>query len=189
MGLLSEGGECRCGVPLFFVPGTAGCGEARTPVAGGEDPGRGRGLRLRGRGWPQYGDGWSRGLCGRSGRWGGWPRIAWNAGTAAVERPERPAYREERLRAGSRDAGVADRCRTVPGSGRRLACRGGKIGPRARGGFSRCRRNGVKRADFRLRVWKYGRKGYLCPRKRFPRGAAAGIKRECSASLQQFPLL
>ena len=30
---------------------------------GGEDPGRGRRLRLRGRGWPQYGDGWSRGLC------------------------------------------------------------------------------------------------------------------------------
>ncbi len=53
-----------------------------------------RGLRLRGRGWPQYGDGWSRGLCGRSGRWGGWPRIAWNAGTAAVGRPEKPAGRE-----------------------------------------------------------------------------------------------
>ena len=34
---------------------------------------------------------------------------------------ERPAYREETSRAGSRDAGVADRCRTVPGSGRRLA--------------------------------------------------------------------
>ncbi len=71
---------------------------------GGEDPGRGRRLRLRGRGWPQYGDGWSRGLCGRSGRWGGWPRIAWNAVTAAVGRPEKPAGREERLRAGSREA-------------------------------------------------------------------------------------
>lgn len=57
-------------------------------LRGGEDPGRGRReLRLRGRGWPQYGDGWSRGLCGRSGRWGGWPRIAWNAGTAAVGTP------------------------------------------------------------------------------------------------------
>jgi len=78
--------------------------EARTPVAGGGSSGRGRGLRLRGRGWPQYGDGWSRGLCGRSGRWGGWPRIAWNAGTAAVGRPEKPAGREERLRAGSREA-------------------------------------------------------------------------------------
>ena len=189
-------------------------------LRGGEDPGRGRRgsrsreegapvagrLRLRGRGRPQYGDGWSRGLCGRSGRWGGWPRIAWNAGTAAVERPEKPADREERLRAGSREARgrhivkrgcgravgtpgwriVAGRCR---GAGGALPCRGGKIGPRARGGFSRCRRNGVKRADFRLRVWKYGRKGYLCPRKRFPRGTAAGIKRECSASLQQFPLL
>ena len=46
--MLSEGGECRCGVPLFFVPGTAGCGEARIPVAGGEDPGRGR-RKLRSR--------------------------------------------------------------------------------------------------------------------------------------------
>ena len=95
-----------------------GRGEARTPVAGGGGSGRGRRLLLRGRGWPQYGDGWSRGLCGRSGRWGGWPRIAWNAVTAAVGRPERPAGREETSRAVGTPGWriVAGRCRGAGGA-------------------------------------------------------------------------
>ena len=172
-------------------------------LRGGEDPGRGRrGPRSREEEAPVAGGGFGCGAeDGRNMEMAGRGACAEgrDAGADGRElrgtrgRPLSGGRRSRRVvkssRASSRDAGVADRCRTVPGSGRRLACRGGKIGPRARGGFSRCRRNGVKRADFRLRVWKYGRKGYLCPRKRFPRGAAAGIKRECSASLQQFPLL
>ena len=175
--------------PLFLCPEQPVAGrrgprsrEARTPVAGGgfgcgaED---GRNMEMAGRG--ACAEGRDAGADGRELR-----------GTRG--RPLSRGRRSRRIvkRGCGRAVGtpgwriVAGRCR---GAGGALPCRGGKIGPRARGGFSRCRRNGVKRADFRLRVWKYGRKGYLCPRKRFPRGAAAGIKRECSASLQQFPLL
>lgn len=70
-------------------------------LRGGEDPGRGRReLRLR-EGASVAGQRMAAiwrwlvaGLVRRSGRWGGWPRIAWNAGTAAVGRPEKPAGRE-----------------------------------------------------------------------------------------------
>ena len=165
-------------------------------LRGGEDPGRGRReLRLR-EGASVAGQRmaaiWRWLVAGFVRKTGTLGRMAANC----VERGDGRCWEARGRRIVKRRRGravgtpgwriVAGRCR---GAGGALPCRGGKIGPRARGGFSRCRRNGVKRADFRLRVWKYGRKGYLCPRKRFPRGAAAGIKRECSASLQQFPLL